>query len=248
MINKSKVYFDGSKWKTNDYGEIEVIGRSDRVVIKKNKYTEHPYFFVRFKDGTVVEANQSSIKNGSLKNRNEPRVYGFGYVGYGKHKAYVNGKDAKEYKLWIRILERCYSEKWHIKKPTYKNCRVHPDWHNFQVFSEDIKKIDGYDKWKNDKSKINKYQIDKDIKFPGNKIYSKETCCFVTQRENSSESNKRNRITGLTYIGIRESDGYSEFFLNQAEFARKYNLEKSSVGRCCRKEQLTHKGWIFKIK
>lgn len=71
------------------------------------------------------------------------------------------------------MLQRCYDPKLHLRHPTYKECNVIEEWHNFQNFASWFEKnyIDGY-------------QIDKDLLVEGNKIYSPETCCFVPKEIN----------------------------------------------------------------
>lgn len=83
-------------------------------------------------------------------------------------------KDYKSYKKWSAMLERCYSEKLHLKHPSYKECSVCEDWHIYSNFR----------KWF-DKNYIEGYDLDKDILVKGNKIYSPETCCFVPRSINS---------------------------------------------------------------
>jgi len=71
------------------------------------------------------------------------------------------------YKVWIGVLERCYSEKCQKKHPTYKGCKICPEWHSFMVFQSWMKAQD----WENK-------ELDKDILGDG-KLYSPNTCCFV---------------------------------------------------------------------
>jgi len=233
MENKSKIYFNGSRWKTNNYGYVEVVGKSN---IKG-------YYLVKFTDGTIVEVGFSNIKKGFIKNPNHPNVYGIGFTGQGEHKTSINGKTTKEYKLWHSMFERCYSLKYHKERPTYIDCTVDPRWYNFQVFCDDIQELYGYINWKNNNKK-NRYQLDKDKLIKGNKAYSKNNCCFITQQENSQIAH----ITGLTYVGVRKIDSYTEEFTNQNAFAKKYNLDQRHISNCIRGEHKSHKGWIFKVK
>jgi hypothetical protein len=137
----------------------------------------------------------------------------------------------------------------------YENVLIDKSWYCFQNFCEDILKLDGYESWKNDNNKINKWQLDKDILcekfniYP--KIYSKNTCKFVLNTDNNSEMHNRTRqnyLTGLEYIATRLSDFYTEEFTNQSEFARKWGLNQSKVWRCINNKAKQHKGWTFRIK
>lgn len=72
------------------------------------------------------------------------------------------------YSVWRAMLERCYSAKYHEKKPTYKTCEVEKEWVRFSNFR----------KWMIDQDWKEKC-LDKDILFPGNKIYGPDKCVFV---------------------------------------------------------------------
>lgn len=82
----------------------------------------------------------------------------------------IEGKTRQHpaYHRWHKILERCYSEKSHRDRPTYKNCIVCEDWKIFSNFNRWFKE-----------QHIEGYQIDKDILFFNNKIYSSDTCIFI---------------------------------------------------------------------
>jgi hypothetical protein len=165
-------------------------------------------------------------------------------VGQGSWLTSINGKATKEYALWKGVLTRGYDSKFKEQHPAYKYTTVNKRWHNFQNFCNDILLLDGYIKWKT----LNGYELDKDIKVKGNRSYSKETCVFVTHKENNARGNKRQNITGLTYIATRLSDGYREEFLNQSVFSDKYNLTIQNVNHCIMGDRQTHKGWRFEIK
>ena len=61
--------------------------------------------------------------------------------------------------------------------PTYKGCSVSEEWLRFSNFKRWMEKQDWDGK-----------QLDKDILFEGNKVYSAETCVFVTSVVNSFTS------------------------------------------------------------
>ena len=99
-------------------------------------------------------------------------VYGVGIYTKGKYKATESGKNTKAYNAWIGMLMRCHSPNHQSKRPTYIGCSVCDDWLQFQVFAE----------WygHNHPKDGNDYQLDKDLKIIGNKIYSPSTCLFVS--------------------------------------------------------------------
>ena len=88
----------------------------------------------------------------------------------------INGKRpvCPFYRVWADVLQRCYSPKYQAKYPTYVGCITCPEWLVFSVFRAWMVKQD----WQ-------KKQIDKDLIIPGNKMYSPETCLFVTAAINS---------------------------------------------------------------
>lgn len=77
------------------------------------------------------------------------------------------------YRTWKNMLERCYSPKLHARCPTYIGCSVCKEWLTYSSFYKWIIKQDYKGK-----------QLDKDALVIGNKIYSPETCCFVSKQIN----------------------------------------------------------------
>lgn len=78
------------------------------------------------------------------------------------------------YATWKSMLMRCYSAKYQVKRPTYAGCSVTPEWLNFMTFRSWMVRQDWQGK-----------QLDKDIQFPGNKIYGPNTCVFVSMEINN---------------------------------------------------------------
>lgn len=72
------------------------------------------------------------------------------------------------YRTWKSMLERCYSDKYHQKEPTYIGCSVCEEWKVYSVFK----------RWF-DENYVEGYALDKDILVKNNKVYSPDTCCFV---------------------------------------------------------------------
>jgi len=147
------------------YGyDIEVIGGGLQV-----DYVQVRLYGDNLQDH-IMEVQMSHVRNGQVKHPYAPSVYGVGYVGVGKHKPSFNRKDTKAYEKWNGMLERCYSDKWHVGKPTYKGVTVCKKWHNFQNFAEWYEKyyVDGY-------------ELDKDLLALPNvpKRYCENTCVFI---------------------------------------------------------------------
>lgn len=100
---------------------------------------------------------------------------GVGFNSGGRHKAGVNSKHTTAYNAWRSMLRRCYSAAYQLKQPTYIGCSVHPDWHDFQNFA---------DWFYTQKNCNDKYQLDKDLLKPNNKVYSPDDCCLLPQEIN----------------------------------------------------------------
>lgn len=166
-LRKDCVDRTGEKWLTNEGYWVTIVESYN----KKN-------CTLQFENGlTIKNREYPQIKRGGIKNPYHPSVCGIGYFGVGKYKAIERGKKTIVYYRWICMIGRCYDEKTKEAHPTYKDCVVDSRWHNFQVFAEwfednFLPHMDSY------------WQLDKDILFKGNKIYSPETCCFVPQEIN----------------------------------------------------------------
>jgi uncharacterized lipoprotein YajG len=79
------------------------------------------------------------------------------------------------------MMQRCYSEKFKEKHPTYRGCSVVPEWHTFMNFHD----------WMVDQFWEGK-QLDKDILFEGNKIYGQDTCVFISVETNVFVIDRKN--------------------------------------------------------
>ena len=102
-------------------------------------------------------------------------VYGVG-VNDWAGSVMVDGKLIMEYTLWANMLKRCFSEKYKQKHPTYEDVTCSKEWLLMTPFIEDVSKMKGYG--------LKGWEFDKDILSKGNKLYSKDTCCFVPHEIN----------------------------------------------------------------
>ena len=78
------------------------------------------------------------------------------------------------YVTWGSMLERCYSERLHQSRPTYKGCTVCTEWLSFNSFR--CWMIEQHHKG---------MQLDKDFLVEGNKVYSPDTCIFIHTKVNT---------------------------------------------------------------
>lgn len=150
---------------------------------KNNPNLSHKMWIIQFTHtGTTMTVYRDNAAKGKLKDPYKISVYGEGYLGF-VDKSLPHYKQAGQ--LWRNMMKRCYSTKDH--KGYYGRAFVDERWKCFSNFLEDLSQLNNFDKWlKGFKSGV-KYNLDKDLTLPGNKVYSKEACQFVTEYENKSE-------------------------------------------------------------
>ena len=105
----------------------------------------------------------------------------------------VGGKKIWEYQLWNGMLQRCFDEKYKQRQPTYNDVTCSKDWLLMTKFIEDVSKMKGYG--------FEGWELDKDILQKGNKLYSKDTCCFVPSEINNLLT-KRDNFRGEYPVGV----------------------------------------------
>lgn len=146
------------------------------------------------------------------------------------------------YKLYNNIMTRCYNPT-HDSYPIYggKGVTVCNRWKgNFSNFLEDIDKIEGWDleKYLNSKIQLDKDSKQKDVK---NKVYSVETCRFVTSKENN---NFREEIVEFYVV---TPEGKIEKQRNLRNYCLPRGLRASHAGAMVKgsKERKSVKGYQF---
>lgn len=97
------------------------------------------------------------------------------------------------YGRWKGMVERCHSEKFQAKQPTYIGCSVCEEWRYFSVFKAWMEQQD----WEGN-------ELDKDVLVRGNKIYSPETCYFVSSDVNKFFNDHSLRDKSCTLMGARQ--------------------------------------------
>ena len=171
-------HYAGEK-NTNNFGSEIVISRYENPKDIDVYFPEYNW--------TAKNVYCSNFVRGKIKCPYEPRLCNVGYLGEGKYTTHHPA-----YKTWVYMIRRCYDTKSSYNRPTYENCSVCNEWHNFQNFAEWYE--NNYYEIDNDKM-----QLDKDILIKNNNIYSSDTCCFVNHTINSMFTNKkrfRNSIIG----------------------------------------------------
>ena len=183
---RSKIDRTGEK-NINNFG-------SKMIIIRYKNRTNIDVYFPEY-NWIFKNADYGNFKKGTIKCPYERRIYGVGYIGEGEYKTKENGKNTRVYSVWHDMLKRCYCEKYHKKQPTYINCEVCDELHNFQNFGkwfdENYYEVDG-----------ERMELDKDILCKHNKIYSPNTCIYVPHAINSlfvkSDKNRGESVIGTS--------------------------------------------------
>lgn len=139
------------------------------------------------------------------------------------------------------MMARCYNEK-NSSYPRYGGVGVlvRDDWHDLNKFIDTIDKVEGFDL---DKLVKGELQLDKDINSTGlGKLYSIDTCKFVTPSENSGNRNNNKECVAISV------EGRYYYFKNREEFCRQHNLSSRNVFNCLQGYSKVYKGWQFFYK
>ena len=131
------------------------------------------------------------------------------------------------YRAWGSMLKRCYSDKYQESRPTYAGCSVSEKWLTLTGFKSWMEKQDWEGK-----------QLDKDLFIEGNKVYSAETCVFVTQLVNTFTTDSR-AARGEWLIGVYWNKPAGKF---QSSCRNPFTSKKEYLGLfTC--EQQAHEAW-----
>jgi hypothetical protein len=219
-------YFVGNIYRNSIDLEYKIIEKIDSTT-----------FVVKFTNsGYETKSSITTISNGLIRDYLNPSIFGVGMLGYASK---INNKIA--YSKWYSMLDRCYNPAYVGYKFYGGNgITVCDRWFRFDYFLEDIPKIDGY----NEELFLHKkLHLDKDIKqFDMEfKIYSLDTCMFVSQKENElyRKYSIQQDFIAITPLG--------EIFYGKSvnQFARDYNLDISNISACLNGRHRHHRGWRF---
>ena len=96
-----------------------------------------------------------------------------------KYMPFLNSNRMKAARLWNDMYTRCYNSKLHDRLPDYKDCTICDYW---------LEDRERFFKWVEENYYMvgnEQMDLDKDILFKGNKVYSPETCVFVPHTINT---------------------------------------------------------------
>ena len=227
----------------NDVSYKDCVGKvckskssGDFKVLKYNNAKDVEIQFLKTGFETTVELVQ--VKRGNVKDKYLPSVYGVGVLGT-KYPSSKSGVQTKEYKLWCRMLKRCYSESFKKKQPTYEGCEVSDNFKSYEYFYEWCHEQIGFGNDGNG----NPFQLDKDLLIKGNKVYSETTCVFLPQEINTlltkSEALRGEHLIGVSWsktnkafkAQINKNKGKQEYlgyFKTELEAFNAYKVAKES--------------------
>ena len=147
----------------------------------------------------------------------------------------VNSKQKKKliwfcpfHRAWMNMINRCYSEKYQERNKTYIGCTVSEEWKTFSNFRVWMMTQD----WEDN-------QLDKDLLFEGNKVYSSETCVFVSHSVNSFTIDRGND-RGEFLIGVYWNKGVGKFM---SKCSNPFTKEQEYLGLFA-SEQEAHEAWL----
>lgn len=170
---------------------------------------------------TILEnVTLGNLRTGKVSNPYHKSVFGIGFLGLGRYKS-TSGKGSalkstKYYTVWLSMFTRCYSKNVKKDYPTYVDCSVDERWHNFQVFAE------WFEKNYNPET-MQGWQLDKDIKVKGNKIYSPESCLFIPKDINCFSLSRIIKKSEMPQ-GVYFSKQGNKYIAEMSRFGKRYKI------------------------
>lgn len=214
-INKTKVRTNYQNFKNG-----KVRNPNYKIISKKNKcqnrigqeninnsgctmkivvYNNFDDIIVEFQDEYkgLVHTTYKNYLIGNVKNPYGANVCNIGITG---NKYPTN---TKEYKTWLSMIQRCFSEKEKIKCPTYRDVACCDEWLLYENFHDWLHSQENFEQWLCGK----RWNVDKDILVKGNKIYAPEYCCLVPHNVNTLFI-KCNAARGELPIGVHKNKNH----------------------------------------
>lgn len=140
-------------------------------------------------------------------------------------KNIINNKDTRKrlYIVYAKLHDRVDNPK-HKQYKDYGGRGVTIDeyWYSFDKFVQDVPGISG---WDEDRFLSHNLELDKDLKVQGNKLYSKETCMWVTHKENMQVQPLRQ----VPFYAYNEYTGEVKTGINQRQFAIDNHISQSTI-------------------
>jgi hypothetical protein len=171
-------------------------------------------FLITFLDtGYTTTSQYTKVKRGDVRDHYIPNKFGVGYLGEMAGNACVRYKTSKSYSTWHNMLVRCYDPNYSKLYPTYTDCSVCQEWLNFSNFNNWF--LENY---------VEGFVLDKDTLVKGNKIYSPETCKFISAKENGIAA----KASVMKLHKVVSPKGEILEIFNVSEFCRINNLSQGN--------------------
>ena len=132
------------------------------------------------------------------------------------------------YQKWVSMFKRCYCKHYQKDKPSYIGCSVCEEWIKFMTFKA----------WMVQQEWDGRH-LEKDILFPENKVYSPETCVFVTPTVNGFVLDC-SRSRGDTPIGVTWNNRLSKYV---AQCSDPFTARRTVHLGCYDCPQVAHQAW-----
>lgn len=188
-VNNVYIWHSGYNKEDNYYRNLYPLNQKQYRIVKShfNRTGDDSEWYIM---NNIINDIRFKPDNWSQKCMN-PRVAGVGY--WGDDDVDCN---AESYLRWSDMLQRCYNKKLHERYPQYSECEVCEEWKNYSNFKV----------WWDDHKPNCKVDLDKDILFKGNKIYSPETCAFVPHEINTLFVNGKGKRGNLPLCVYFDTD------------------------------------------
>lgn len=185
---KGKIPEDIDKLFTTNQGcKIKIIEFNSAISVKVEFQDEYK---------ATAFATMQNIREGSVSNPYHKSLMGVAFYGEPEG-TYDECRNLLP--IWRSMYARAgpkRSKNFLKKRARYQECSIEASWNNFANFYAWAKEQKGHDLG---------FELDKDILYKGNKIYSAHTCCFVPAIINTVlliNPGSRNK----TPVGVRVKD------------------------------------------
>ena len=191
-----KINWNSFKIQSLETGEYQVITKKSYDSLKKHKEfscNHNPFKFDR-------------------------KYYSVGYLGNWEEVSNFTEQEIKVLKhKWVSMLKRVFSNDEYYEKH-YKDVKIHNRWHSFENFLRDVRYLPQYFLAKEDN--FEGWELDKD--YMGTKIYSKDTCVFLSHNDN---------ILYREYkpFKVIHPNGKEEIEISISRFAYENNLNQGNI-------------------
>ncbi|AHC94213.1 hypothetical protein T548_0135 [Lactococcus phage phiL47] len=228
---------------------INKRGHEYSIISEPFKRNSQWFVGIRFTDtGSIRFVRKTIALAGQAKDMYAKDVYGVGCKGDTKKVG-----NERQYQIWRNMLSRCYverDEKYHVYGGA--GITVAERWLCFENFVNDLPDLLNYDE---ELFFSGKLQLDKDLiceeEGISPKIYSKDTCLFLTHKENIALQRGKSKPKSLPDKPIIKATnietGEEELVYDVVNYCKEKGLGKTSIYRRLNGEtkNKSYKGFIF---